>query len=116
MHATQSLSDLAAWGLLPSEDMRFFPVLFAIAILAAIVGMSANADDTVIRCGQLSDVTPDSFVLSAPESDPLRVVIPDGKRMSEASGYTCVSVLPGKPAAQLVTVLAPGMPGYVAQQ
>jgi len=24
-------------------------------------------------------------------------------------------VLPGKPAAQLVTILAPGMPGYVAQ-
>lgn len=95
--------------------MRLFPVLFAIAILAAIVGMSANASETVVRCGQLSDVTPASFVLSAPDSDPLRVAIPEGKRMSESSGYTCVSVLPGKPAAQLVTVLAPGMPGYIDQ-
>lgn len=95
--------------------MRFIPVLFAAAILAAIVGVSANASDTVVRCGQLSDVTPASFVIASPDSDPLRVAIPDGKRMSETSGYTCVSVLPGRPAAQLVTVLAPGMPGYVAQ-
>jgi hypothetical protein len=95
--------------------MRFLPGVFAAAILAAIVGISANASDTVVRCGQLSDVTPASFVLLAPQSDPLRVVIPEGKRMSEASGYTCVSVLPGKPAAQLVTVLAPGMPGYIDQ-
>ena len=95
--------------------MRFVPVVFAAAILAAIIGMSANASDTVVRCGQLSDVTPASFVLLSPDSDPLRVVIPAGKRMSETSGYTCVSVLPGKPAAQLTTVLAPGMPGYVAQ-
>ncbi len=95
--------------------MRFVPVVFAAALLAVIVGMSANASDTVVRCGQLSDVTPASFVLLSPDSDPLRVVIPAGKRMSETSGYTCVSVLPGKPAAQLTTVLAPGMPGYVAQ-
>ena len=95
--------------------MRLFPVLFAIAILAAIIGMSANASDTVVRCGQVSDVTPASFVVSTPDSDPLRVAIPDGKRVSETSGYTCVSVLPGKPAAQLVTILVPGMPGYVTQ-
>jgi hypothetical protein len=63
----------------------------------------------------VSDVTAASFVLSSPDSDPLRVAIPDGKRVSETSGYTCVSVLPGKPAAQLVTNLAPGMPGYVTQ-
>jgi hypothetical protein len=95
--------------------MRLFPVLFAIAILATIVGMSANASETVVRCGQLSDVTPASFVLSAPDSDPLRVAIPEGKRVvSEASGYTCVSVLPGRPAAQLVGLLTPDMPGYVA--
>ena len=93
--------------------MRLFPVLFAIAILAAIVGMSANASETVVRCGQLSDVTTASFVLSSPDSDPLRVAIPDGKRVSEASGYTCVSVLPGRPAAQLVGLLTPDMPGYV---
>jgi len=96
--------------------MRLIPVLFAAAILAAIIGMSANASDTVVRCGQLSDVSPASFVISSPDSDPLRVVIPSGKRMSESDGYTCVSVLPGKPAAQLVTVLAPGMPGYLAQE
>ena len=95
--------------------MRFLPLFFATAILAAIVGISANASDTVVRCGQLSDVTPASFVLSARDSDPLRVTIPEGKRMSESTGYTCVSVLPGKPAAQLVGVLAPGTPGYVAQ-
>ena len=95
--------------------MRFVPVVFSAAILAAIIGMSANASDTVVRCGQLSDVTPASFLVSTPDNDPLRVVIPDGKRVSETSGYTCVSVLPGKPAALLVTILAPGMPGYVAQ-
>ena len=95
--------------------VRLFPLLFAIAILAAIIGMSANASDTVVRCGQVSDVTPASFVVSTPDSDPLRVAIPDGKRVSETSGYTCVSVMPGKPAAQFVTILAPGMPGYVAQ-
>lgn len=95
--------------------MRFIPMLFVAGILAVIVGMSANASDTVVRCGQLSDVTPASFVLSSEGADPLRVVIPAGKRMSETSGYTCVSVLPGKPAAQLTTVLAPGMPGYVTQ-
>ena len=93
--------------------MRFLPIVFAAAILAAIVGISANASDTVVRCGQLSEVTAASFVVSARDSDPLRVAIPEGKRMSETSGYTCVSVLPGKPAAQLVTVLTPGMPGYV---
>jgi len=95
--------------------VRLFPVLFAIAILAAIIGMSANASDTVVRCGQVSDVTPASFVISTPDNDPLRVVVPDGKRVGETSGYTCVSVLPGKPSAQLVTILVPGMPGYVAQ-
>lgn len=95
--------------------MRFFPVLFAIAILAAIVGMSANASDTVVRCGQVSDVTPASFVISSPGVDPLPVVIRTGKSI-ELSGYTCVSVLPGKPAAQLAAVLTPGMPGYVAKQ
>jgi hypothetical protein len=95
--------------------MRLFPVLFAIAILAAIVGMSANASDTVVRCGQLSDVTPASFLLLSEGADPLHVVIPAGRQMSETGGYTCVSVLPGKPAAQLATVLAPGMPGYVPQ-
>ena len=95
--------------------MRFVPVVFAAAILAAIIGMSANASDTVVRCGQLSDVTSASFVITAPDSDPLRVAIPGGKHVSEASGYTCVSVLPGKPTAQLVIILAPGMPGYVAQ-
>ena len=95
--------------------MRFVPVVFAAAILAAIIGMSANASDTVVRCGQLSDVTSASFVVTAPDSDPLRVAIPGGKHVSETSGYTCASVLPGKPAAQLVTILAPGMPGYVAQ-
>ena len=95
--------------------MRFIPVLFAAAILAAIVGVSANASDAVVRCGQLSNVTPVSFVISSPDSDPLRVAISAGKRMSETSGYTCVSVTPGRPAAQFVTVLAPGMPGYVAQ-
>jgi hypothetical protein len=96
--------------------MRLFPVLFAIAILAAIVGMSANASETVVRCGQLSEATPASFVISAPGSDPLRVVVPAGRRMSGSSGYACVSVLPGRPAAQLAAVLTPGMPGYVAEQ
>ena len=95
--------------------MRLFPLLFAIAILAAIIGMSANASETVVRCGQVSDVTPASFVVSTPDNDPLRVVVPDGKRLSETSGYMCVSVLPGKPAAQLINILAPGMPGYVTQ-
>jgi hypothetical protein len=95
--------------------MRAIPVVLAAAILAAIVGMSANASDTVVRCGQLSDITPASFVISSPNSDPLRVVIPDGRRVGEASGYTCVSVLPGRPAAQLVGLLSPDMPGYVAQ-
>ncbi|HEV8654248.1 MAG TPA: hypothetical protein VGR85_01875 [Candidatus Limnocylindria bacterium] len=95
--------------------MRAIPVVFAAAILAAIVGMSANASDTVVRCGQLSDITPASFVISSPNSDPLRVVIPEGKGIGEASGYTCVSVLPGRPAAQLAGLLSPDMPGYVAQ-
>lgn len=95
--------------------MRFFPMLFAAAILAAIVGMSANASDTVVRCGRVSDVTPASFVVASPGVDPLRVVIPNGKSI-EFSDYTCVSVLPGRPAAQLAAVLTPGMPGYVAEQ
>jgi len=92
--------------------MRLFPVLFAAAILAAIVGMSANASDTVVRCGQVSDVTPASFVISSPSADPLRVVIPTGKSV-ELSNYTCVSVLPGRQAAQLAAIVTPGMPGYV---
>jgi hypothetical protein len=95
--------------------MRSVPAIFVVGVFAAIVGMSANASDTVVRCGQLSDVTSASFVLTAPNADPLRVVIPDGKRMSETSGYTCVSVLPGRPAAHLAGVLAPGVPGYVAE-
>jgi hypothetical protein len=94
--------------------MRLFPVLFAIAILAAIVGMSANASDTVVRCGQVSDVTPASFVISSPGVDPLRVAIPSGV-VSAPSGYACVSVLPGRPAAQLAGLLTPDMPGYVAE-
>jgi hypothetical protein len=94
--------------------MRFVPAIFIVGVFAAIVGMSANASETVVRCGQLSDVTSGSFVLTSPDADPLRVVIPDGKRMSEPGGYACVSVVPGRPAAHLVGVLAPGMPGYVA--
>ncbi|HET9809719.1 MAG TPA: hypothetical protein VFQ66_08480 [Candidatus Limnocylindria bacterium] len=94
--------------------MRYFPVLFAAAILVAIVGMSANATDTVVRCGHVSERTPASFVLSAPSVDPLRVVIPSGM-VSAPPDYTCVSVLPGRPAAQLVALLTPDMPGYIAE-
>lgn len=93
--------------------MRFFPVLFAIAILAAIVGISANATDTVVRCGQVSERTPGSFVLSSPGVDPLPVVIPTGVVVAPPD-YTCASVLPGRPAAKLVALLMPDMPGYVA--
>jgi hypothetical protein len=95
--------------------MRLFPVLFAIAILIAIVGISANATDTVIRCGQVSERTPGSFVLSSPGVDPLAVVIPTGVVVAPPD-YTCVSVLPGRPAAKLVALLTPDMPGYVAAQ
>ncbi len=94
--------------------MRLFPVLFAIAILAAIVGISANATDTVVRCGQVSERTPGSFVLSSPGVDPLRVAIPSGVVIAPPD-YTCVSVLPGRPAAKLVGLLTPDMPGYIAQ-
>jgi hypothetical protein len=94
--------------------MRLFPVFFAAAILLAIVGLSARASDTVIRCGQVSERTPASFVLSSPGVDPLPVAIPSGKVIAPAD-YACVSVLPGRPAAQLVSLLTPDMPGYVAQ-
>jgi hypothetical protein len=94
--------------------MRVFPVFFAVAILVAIVGLSASATDTVVRCGQVSERTPASFVLSSPDIDPLHVVIPSGK-VSVPSDYACVSVLPGTPAAQLVGLVTPDMPGYVAQ-
>lgn len=94
--------------------MRYFPVLFAVAILVAIVGLSASATDTVVRCGQVSERTPASFVLSSPGVDPLRIVIPSGM-VGAPTDYTCVSVLPGRPAAQLVALLTPDMPGYVAE-
>jgi hypothetical protein len=93
--------------------MRFFPVFFAAAILVAIVGLSASATDTVARCGQVSERTAASFVLSSPGVDPLRVAIPPGRDIASAD-YLCVSVLPGRPAAQLVGLLTPDMPGYVA--
>jgi hypothetical protein len=93
--------------------MRVFPVFFAAAILLAIVGLSASATDTVIRCGQVSERTPTSFVLTSSGVDPLHVVIPSGK-VTAADDYACVSVLPGTPAAQLVTIVTPDMPGYVA--
>ena len=95
--------------------MRLFPVLFAIAILVAIVGISANATDTVVRCGQVSERTPGSFVLSSPGVDALAVVIPNGVVVAPPD-YTCASVLPGRPAAKLVALLTPDMPGYVAEQ
>ena len=94
--------------------MRAFPVFFAVAILVAIVGLSAGATDTVVRCGHVSERTPASFVVSSPSVDPLRVVIPSGM-VSAPADYTCVSVLPGRPAAQLVALLTPDMPGYVAE-
>ena len=94
--------------------MRVFPVFFAAAILVAVVGLSAGATDTVVRCGHVSERTPASFVLSSPSVDPLRVVIPTGM-VSALPDYTCVSVLPGLPAAQLVALLTPDMPGYVAE-
>lgn len=94
--------------------MRFVPLLLAAAILVVVVGFSANADDTVVRCGQVSDIQPASFVLMRPGVDPLKVVIPQNKQV-QLSSYVCVSVIPGRPAAQLARLLAPGMPGYVAQ-
>ena len=94
--------------------MRLFPIFFAVAILVAIVGLSASATDTVVRCGHVSERTPSSFVLSAPGVDPLRVAIPSGIVIAPPD-YTCASVLPGRPAAQLVALLTPDMPGYVAQ-
>jgi hypothetical protein len=94
--------------------MRFFPVVFAVAILAAVVGISANAEDTVVRCGQVSDIKPASFVLNGSGVDPLKVAIPHDKQV-QLSSYVCVSVVPGRPAAQLASLIAPGMPGYVAQ-
>jgi hypothetical protein len=94
--------------------MRVFPVFFAAAILVAVVGLSAGATDTVVRCGHVSERTPASFVLTSPGADPLRVAIPAGM-VSAPSDYTCVSVLPGLPAAQLVALLTPDMPGYIAK-
>ena len=94
--------------------MRVFPVFFAVAILVAVIGLSAGATDTVVRCGHVSERTPASFVLSSPGVDALRVVIPSGM-VSAPPDYTCVSVLPGLPAAQLVALLTPDMPGYVAK-
>jgi hypothetical protein len=93
--------------------MRIFPVFFAAAILAAIVGLSASATDTVVRCGQVSERSPASFVLSGQGVDPLRVAIPPGM-VGTPPDYTCVSVLPGMPAT-LVALLTPDMPGYVAK-
>ena len=93
---------------------RVFPLFFAVAILVAIVGLSASATDTVVRCGQVSERTPASFVLSSPGADPLAVVIPTGVVVAPPD-YTCASVLPGRPAAKLVTLLTPDMPGYVAE-
>jgi hypothetical protein len=90
-------------------------MFFAVAILIAVVGLSAGATDTVVRCGHVSERTPASFVLSSPGVDPLRVVIPSGM-VSAPPDYTCVSVLPGLPAAQLVALLTPDMPGYVAAE
>lgn len=94
--------------------MRLFPLFFAVSILIAIVGLSASATDTVIRCGQISEQTPALFVVSSPGVDPLRVAIPSGTELA-ALEYVCVSVLPGTPAAKLVAVLTPDMPGYVAE-
>ena len=94
--------------------MRVFPLLFAIAILAEVVGISANASETVVRCGQVSDVKAASFVLTSPGVDPLKVAIPYDKQV-QLSTYSCVSVLPGRPSAKLAGVVAPGMTGYVAQ-
>ncbi len=94
--------------------MRVFPVFFAAAILVAIVGLSASASGTVVRCGQVSERTPASFVLSSPGVDPLKVVIPSGM-VGAPVDYTCVSVRPGPPAAQLVALLTPDMPGYIAE-
>jgi hypothetical protein len=54
-------------------------------------------------------------VLSSPGVDPLAVVIPSGVVIAPPD-YTCVSVLPGRPAAKLVALLTPDMPGYVAEQ
>jgi hypothetical protein len=93
--------------------MRVFPFFFAVAILVAIVGLSASATDKVVRCGQVSERTSASFVLSAPDVDPLRVAIPAGRDVAPAD-YACVSVLPGTPVAQLVAIVTPDMPGYVA--
>ena len=53
-------------------------------------------------------------MISSPGVDPLRVVIPTGM-VGTPTDYTCVSVLPGRPAAQLVALLTPDMPGYVAE-
>jgi hypothetical protein len=94
--------------------MRVFPVFFAAAILVAVVGLSAGATDTVVRCGHVSERTPASFVLSSPSVDPLRVMIPSGM-VTAPTDYTCVSVLPGIPAAKLVGLLTPDMPGYIAK-
>lgn len=93
---------------------RVFPLFFAVAILVAIVGLSASATDTVVRCGQVSERTPGSFVLSSPGVDPLRIVIPSGVVIAPPD-YACASVLPGRPAAKLVALLTPDMPGYVAE-
>ena len=94
--------------------MRVFPVFFAVAILIAIVGLSASATDTVVRCGQVTERTPGSFVLTSPGVDRLRVVVPSGM-VAAPDDYTCVSVLPGTPAAKLVALLTPDMPGYIAK-
>jgi hypothetical protein len=99
--------------LLLLKEVRVFPFFFAVAILVAIVGLSASATDTVVRCGQVSERTATSFVLSSPAVDPLRIEIPSGRDVTLAD-YACVSVLPGRPAAQLVGLLTPNMPGYVA--
>ena len=92
----------------------------ALTVLAAalVLATRAAAVSPVVRCGDVSDfVAPTasadgSFVLRGDGTE-LRIAAPARLLTSVPSGYTCASIVPGTPNAQLTGILSPGTPGYV---
>src|SRR5919198_2562025 len=91
----------------------------ALAVLGAVVGMSVAGADTVIRCGDVTEFTAPTaqaagaFVIGD-DSHAVKIAVPAGTELAALSGYSCVSVTPGTPAAY-AGVVAPGARGYQPQ-
>ena len=109
----------------PTDVIVTFPPSLAIST-AVPTTLKTNAPSTLVNCGVLvsfaapsatagGSVTIDRPASRRQQGGQATYVIPAGAQVVAPSGWTCVRLIPGAPAAQFVALVASGAEGYLPQ-